>query len=315
MLKNISAVLTIVFVFLLCCPAFATARRLLKGIDFKTSSPNQEQVVFRLNSPVAPKFFTIKGENPRIVFDFKNTGAARGIKNTITTNGKFIEQIRVGIHETKVRVVLDLAVNKKIKVQRDFDENKNSLTVTVHDAAVKPEKKKLKQNKKGKKKEQPKTVSTARVKKKSEKKQRKKKQADQQSSAPKIIKAAKVKVADKESEQSTAGTLLSSVNFEHSNRGEMIQFRLNGFHPPVVYGLEEKKPKVICEFQDTAVDSRLPEHIKADGKFVRSIRITKEKKEKRVRVVLELTPSYSYDLQQVFFKNDNLFVIIINTLN
>ncbi|MCI5158676.1 MAG: hypothetical protein D3906_09615 [Candidatus Electrothrix sp. AUS1_2] len=40
----------------------------------------------------------------------------------------------------------------------------------------------------------------------------------------------------------------------------------------------------------------------------------KEEEEKKIRVVLDLVPNYSYDLQQVFFKEENLFVIIINTL-
>ena len=37
--------------------------------------------------------------------------------------------------------------------------------------------------------------------------------------------------------------------------------------------------------------------------------------ELRFRVTLELVPNKNYDLQQVFFKEDNLFVIIVNTYN
>ena len=31
-------------------------------------------------------------------------------------------------------------------------------------------------------------------------------------------------------------------------------------------------------------------------------------------MVIDLEPNHSYDLQQVFFKDDNLFVIIVNTI-
>ena len=54
--------------------------------------------------------------------------------------------------------------------------------------------------------------------------------------------------------------------------------------------------------------------IKANGKFVKMIRTTKTKKPEKVRVVIDLEPNRSYDLQQVFFKEDNLFVIIVNTV-
>lgn len=109
--------------------------------------------------------------------------------------------------------------------------------------------------------------------------------------------------------------MLASVLFEkNSNRGEMIMFRLNKFHPPVVFGLEEKKPRVVCDFQDTVAGERLPESVAADGKHVRGIRIERDEAGRKIRVVLDLTPDNSYDLQQVFFKNDNLFVLIINPL-
>jgi hypothetical protein len=34
----------------------------------------------------------------------------------------------------------------------------------------------------------------------------------------------------------------------------------------------------------------------------------------KIRVVLDLAQDRDYDLQQVFFKNDNLFVLIVNEL-
>ena len=83
MLNKISTVLVIVFMLVHGWPTSGTAKQLLKDIRFEAVSPDEEQVVFQLSSPDMPTFFTMKGENPRAVFDFKETEAARGIRNTI----------------------------------------------------------------------------------------------------------------------------------------------------------------------------------------------------------------------------------------
>jgi hypothetical protein len=71
---------------------------------------------------------------------------------------------------------------------------------------------------------------------------------------------------------------------------------------------------VVCDFKNTAAAKNIPDSMSTKGKFIQKVRIGRETAEKKVRVVLDLTPNYSYDLQQVFFKDDNIFVIIINTL-
>jgi len=110
------------------------------------------------------------------------------------------------------------------------------------------------------------------------------------------------------------GPLLESIKFDGTSpKGEMVLFKLNDFHPPVIHGVEEGVPRVICEFNSTQIVDSVKNVIKADGKYIKIIRITKHKKPDRIRVVLDLEPNRSYDLQQVFFKEDNLFVIIVNT--
>ncbi|MCI5132026.1 MAG: AMIN domain-containing protein, partial [Candidatus Electrothrix sp. EH2] len=91
-------------------------------------------------------------------------------------------------------------------------------------------------------------------------------------------------------------------------------FKLNESHPPIVFGIEEGTPRVVCDFKDTAAGRDIPESLKTAGKFIQKIRVGEQKEENKLRVVLDLVLNYSYDLQQVFFKEENLFVIIINTL-
>lgn len=288
------ALLTVLF---RCLPALAAAQ--LEDIRFEAVSANEERVHFRLSQPVKPHSFPMKDGSPRMVFDFSGTGVSKRIRNSVETKGTLIQRIRVGIHQDKTRVVLDLVPGRQVK---SFQEGGSILTVVVHDARVQPEQKKAAAP----------PPAAAIWSPTSEKAVVMKPAIRQASPVPPVKEQPQVK-------PSVAGaapdTVLSTVIFDkNSNRGEMVMFRLNKFHPPVVFGLEEKKPRVVCDFQDTAAGERLPESIPADGKHVKGIRIERDKAGRKIRVLLDLAPNSSYDLQQVFFKNDNLFVLIINTL-
>jgi len=105
------------------------------------------------------------------------------------------------------------------------------------------------------------------------------------------------------------------IKFDDSSpKGEMVMFKLNGFHPPAIRGVEEGIPRVICDFNNTKLLQTIKGPIKTNGKFVKAIRATTTKKPEKVQVVIDLEPNKSYDLQQVFFKEDNLFVLIVNTV-
>ncbi len=128
------------------------------------------------------------------------------------------------------------------------------------------------------------------------------------------IAEAEGKSAETASSAKKSKPLLSNVTFEAtSDKGEMILFKLNDFFPPKVFGIEKGAPKVICDFLDTQLGEKVKSLIHCNGKFVKSIQISKLAKPEKVRVTLTLVPSRNYDLQQVFFKEDNLFVIIVNS--
>ena len=111
------------------------------------------------------------------------------------------------------------------------------------------------------------------------------------------------------------GPVLRSITFDKSsNRGEMVLFKLSEFHPPVVFGIEEGVPRVVCDFKGTTAEAGVRNRINANGRYVRTIRVGRHRNPDKIRVVLDLEPNNNYDLQQVFFKDDNLFVIIINTI-
>ncbi len=113
----------------------------------------------------------------------------------------------------------------------------------------------------------------------------------------------------------TEAPYLSAIQFDpDSPRGELVQFKLNGFYPPVLRSIETGSPQVICEFTNLQVAPALEGPIKISGRFVKAIRLDKAADGSKVRVFVELEPNQSYDLQQVFFKEDNFFVLIVNTV-
>lgn len=94
----------------------------------------------------------------------------------------------------------------------------------------------------------------------------------------------------------------------------MVLFHLNDFFPPTVTAIETDNPGVVCEFTAMHVAPEVEKTIFANGKFVERIRTEKQVDTDTVKVFLDLAPNYDYDLQQVFFKTDNLFVLIVNEL-
>ena len=288
----------------------------LKDIMFNAQSHEVEQITFKLSSKHLPKIFAIKGDKPRIVFDFPNTRAVAALNNIINTNGKLIKKIRIGNHKgtnPKTRVVLDLVPDRELGFKQKFNEKNHSLVVSVQYV---PEKQVTQQptptNTKKSNPKQPVAPAVTKVKKTTPPvkpvAQPPKKITDKSSANQKHV-TTPVKVTQKQS------PILESIKFDAgSDRGEMILFKLNDFYPPIVFGLEENLPRVVCDFMNTKAAVAVPNVVKCDGKFIKAVRVGRHAKPDKVRVVLDLTPNNNYDLQQVFFKEDNLFVIIVNTL-
>ena len=375
-------------VFVNAYPVMSAQQKVLEKITFEAPSPEVDKITFKLNGPYIPTIFAIKGERPRVVFDFPATKPARLIKNTVNTNGKFVQRIRMGIHyapKAKTRIVFDLLQDKKIDFKQHFDKQSNLLIISVFQAgqepaapakpitlqtqakkapvksvppannqtAGKPETSKkpalakaVSEHKKQPLPEKhaaqqpvekkpvpvvpvkrpevksitPHTAPSAQPKQKApavKKEQRPTAKKNKPGKKPASITQKKKTVAPASAQQkkplAADNPILKSVTFnKKDNRGEMVLFRLNTFQAPIVFGVEEGQPRVVCDFKNTVGGKDLPKSIKVNGKYIREVRIEKEEKAKKIRAILELTPNMSFDLQQVFFKKENLFVLIIN---
>ncbi len=356
----------------------------IEEIRFEAHAPGEEQVIFRLNSICIPKVFAIKGENPRVVFDFPDTTVATGLASTIDAGGRFIRRIRIGLHgepDPKTRVVLDLVPGAAVEFRQTFDQPQKSLIVSLFRAGTNPgtpggktssstpgtEKKPAPATEKkntapSRPQEPPRPGPASTPPPATRQGERQAAPAGQHVQAPSEQKAPAVpspapvqpssgpktaaeatkapattpaparpaspdadnsKQAGSEKQQArptapaaASRPVLRSITFDRSsNRGEMVLFKLSEFHPPVVFGIEEGLPRVVCDFKGTTAESGVQKKINANGRYVKTIRIGIHRNPDKIRVVLDLAPNNNYDLQQVFFKDDNLFVIIINTIN
>ena len=114
-------------------------------------------------------------------------------------------------------------------------------------------------------------------------------------------------------ELSTDVPLLLDITYENtSSKGEMIFFHLNGFYPPNVSAIEGNVPQVVCEFVNMTKDEKIKPIVEAHGAYVQKIETKAGKDGKKLQVVLTLAPHRDYDLRQVFFKEDNLFVLVVD---
>ncbi len=303
--------------FMLFSASSQAAEGVIDDVQFHVNSDGSESVIFHLNSASLPKAFALKGEKPRVVFDFMDTQLAKTIPSVISTDGRMVEKIRMGRHSEKTRVVLDLASANVVNFDQDFDTSQNILTISLYSADYPPKTEEVVEEVGEVEivEEVAEVVETVEV-------------VELVETAAIITPVQPVVEGERVAETEdvvnivpvveenplSPEALLSEVSFENtSNKGEMVLFKLNGFYPPEVSGEENGTPKVTCIFAGARMGAELVKEQSPQGEFIERIIVEQEGESAPIFVTLELVPNKNYDLQQVFFKEDNLFVIIVNS--
>ncbi|PID77536.1 MAG: hypothetical protein CSB24_00955 [Deltaproteobacteria bacterium] len=280
-----------------------------------------ETVNLRLSTPHTPKIFTIAGEKPRIVLDFMGVDYLGG-KNTVEADGELVRGVRIGSHpepSPKTRVVIDLASGIEFSYSKEMLDNLLTISIfkaadgkpagTVPDGAGQngPESSQDEmlfslEKRPGNDPFYPKSSDLPVNSDKTETDEVWPKQAEENLTD------------NSQAEQLPAGIAeLLEISFDDkSDKGEMVVFKLNGFHPPKIFGVEKDTPRVICDFPDTALADGVNRLIESNGANISKIRTSKLDNPDRVRVVMELVPNKTHNLQQLFFKEENIFIIIVN---
>jgi hypothetical protein len=279
---------------------------IINSIFHFNDSAAKETITFKFAASVVPKIFTLRGENPRLVIDFPQSIYLG--KNFIElTDGTLASAIRIGLHQTpakKTRVVVDLSKETPVQYASEYSEEDNTLVVTLtpdtDEQRLSPVPNLQSENQSTQLSQVVQLASPL----------------EEKTVSP-VLSTGIVenKAAGKSLVTPVVSTILDISFDDSSSKGEMVLFHLNDFYPPTVSASEKNAPQVLCDFSATNLGPDVQENILAKGKYIERIRTAKHHDPEKVRVVLDLSPDRDYDLQQVFFKNDNLFVLIVNELS
>lgn len=91
-----------------------------------------------------------------------------------------------------------------------------------------------------------------------------------------------------------------------------VIFELNGYHPPLTNVLDGEKPRLVCDFLNTRINGDIPRYRELERGSVQRIRIgIHHEPQPKIRVVLDFRPGQDYSVEQVFYKKDNYYTLII----
>jgi len=100
-----------------------------------------------------------------------------------------------------------------------------------------------------------------------------------------------------------------------TDQEERIRFTLSDFVTPRVFTVEGRRPMVVCDFVGVGPGLQVEESNKADGRIIRSVNVLVHSVEEPItRIIIELFPKHDYDIQQVFYKEENLYVLNIKRI-
>ena len=95
---------------------------------------------------------------------------------------------------------------------------------------------------------------------------------------------------------------------------ETVFFQLGDFHPPETFVLGGEKPRVVCDFMNTHIQKSIGARVETGGSLVNDIRIVPYGGVvSRVRIVLDLAADRQYEVDQTFYKKENLYVVSVKT--
>jgi len=97
-----------------------------------------------------------------------------------------------------------------------------------------------------------------------------------------------------------------------SPSAEMITIVLTGLFPPEAQVIEGKAPKIICDFPDILMEKTIKRMIPINGKYILQIRTgIHPPPEPKSRVVIDLAPNHDYEVEQLFYEQNNRYSMII----
>ena len=314
----------------------AEEKKVIKAVEYIAQSETNGVVIIEIaDNNVTPVLSQIGGKSPRIVLDFKETRYRTSNKVNIDQPA-LASSIRFGLHNKplKTRMVIDLSGSCKLKkpevkrVEKGFEvdlqcqENKEAISLPKDVVGDKKSQVSVAEE-----------VAEEKQEKAVEEKAEVKPAKDLATVIPDVNKPVSGKNVEKAAEEAVETLILepeegavvsssakeekqfdlSEIAFSRLEEKdeEVVLFYLDGFNPPVVSAVEKDILQVVCEFKNTTLSSGVHRLIETYGIYIKEITSSVQEGDGSLKVVLDLAADNDYDLQQTFYKNDNVFSLVI----
>lgn len=117
---------------------------------------------------------------------------------------------------------------------------------------------------------------------------------------------------DKEHPQSTGKPplIIRDIQFRlEKGVKEKVLVLSNRFIDPSVMALEGEKPRFVIDIRNTNSVKKGLTTIPVNGRFIQQVRTRHDAKTGTFRIVLDLSPSENYKVNQTFFEAENMYVV------
>ena len=104
--------------------------------------------------------------------------------------------------------------------------------------------------------------------------------------------------------------VISEITFKLKTPGkEAVWIQGNRPFTPYAFAIEEDKPRFVIDIKDTGPVKRELSRIATEGKLIERIRTFYHKKNRTLRVVLDLQRFKSYRISQFFYQAQNIYAV------
>lgn len=116
-------------------------------------------------------------------------------------------------------------------------------------------------------------------------------------------------------EQTPARNTIKGIRADVSGRDEeKVLFLLEGFFPPQAFVIEKGSPRIVCDFAGARLASGIEQLIPVNGSMILRVRTWEHSGDQpKVRSVVDLASGKSYEVDQVFFKEQNVYAVIVRS--
>jgi hypothetical protein len=108
---------------------------------------------------------------------------------------------------------------------------------------------------------------------------------------------------------------IQGITFEStdtSEPAETVHIQMDSLHHPVIFGMVNDKPRVVCDFNNAEPVKSIERTIETNGRYIKRIRTGFHTKPKtKTRIVLDLIPDRDYTIQQIPSPADNRFSVVV----